>query len=319
MSAPIIFNGEPLGYSPIAREMWRVVGEYQEGDLGDAQSDVLARTTVLIVRLARRIDARVLDRCPRLTMLVSATTGLDHIDVDLVAKRGIELLSLRGETGFLSSIPSTAEHAFGLMLALLRNIVPASASVRAGLWQRDRFRGRQLKGRRLGLVGLGRTGRMVASYAAAFGMRVSYYDPHVIDQDFHRWGNLDELLGGCEIVSLHVHLTEQTQRIIGAPQLQTMPVGAWLINTSRGGLIDERALAAQIRSGRLAGVAVDVLDNELDGIATSPLFQAMRDGYNILITPHLGGATIDAMHECEEFIARKAVDHIARRLHASRK
>lgn len=306
MMTRVVFNAEPAGFSPAARDLWQQAGEYYEGDLDDPRhADLLVRVTVLIVRLARRIDQRVLDRCPCLKTLVSATTGLDHLDLDLLAKRRIELICLRGETEFLATIPSTAEHAFGMMLALLRNIVPASESVRDGKWQRDRFRGRQLRGRRLGLIGLGRTGRMMATYAAGFDMRVGYYDPHVNDSSIRRFDSLDALLQDSEIVSLHVHLTAHTRAMIGVAELQRMPRGGWLINTSRGGLLDEHALVEHIGAGHVTGAAVDVLDGEIDGITASPLWQAMRDGKNVLITPHLGGATLDAMQQCEDFIASK--------------
>lgn len=304
----VVFNAEPLGYSPRARAEWERIGSYHAGALDDPSlGSVREEATVLIVRLARRIDATVLGTFPSLRHLVSATTGLDHIDLDELARRGIRLWCLRGETEFLGTIPSTAEHTMALMLALLRHVPAAVRSVACGEWQRDRFRGRQLKGRRLGLVGLGRTGRMVAGYGQAFGMDVAYFDPNVADPAWRRFDSLDGLLANSEIVSLHVHLDETTRGMIGAGQFERMQTGAWLVNTSRGALVDEAALTASLRAGRLAGAAVDVIEGELGGIESSLLWQAVAEGLPVLITPHVGGATVDAMHQCEEFLAERFI------------
>lgn len=312
MNQEVIFNAEPSGFSPVARAQWISLGEYHEASLDDpAQVAVLARSTVLIVRLARHVGEDLLCRMPALRTLISATTGHDHIDKNALTVRGIRLLSLRGETDFLSTIPSTAEHCLGLILALLRRIPAAVQSVAAGQWQRDRFRGRQMKGRRLGLVGLGRTGRMVAGYAQALGMEVRYFDPHVEVGEWNRADNLHELLAWAEIVSLHVHLTNQTRDMIGSKQIAAMTPGAWFINTSRGGLVDERALVSALKEDRLSGAAMDVLATELQDIEASPLLQAMRAGVNVIITPHIGGATIDAMHACEEFVATRYSETLA--------
>lgn len=306
MTRSVVYNAEPLGFSPAASGIWKSFAEYIEGSLDDSRlAEARACARVLIVRLARRIDAQVLDGFPKLRWLVSATTGLDHIDQEEVGRRGIEIISLRGETEFLSSIPSTAEHTMALLLALLRSIPAAVASVGRGEWERDRFRGRQLKNRRMGIVGLGRTGRMVAQYASAFGARVAYFDPHVKEVAWEKRTHLPDLLNDSEILSLHVHLDGNTRGMIGARELALLPSGARLVNTSRGALVDEAALVAMLRSRHLAGAAVDVLAHELDDIRSSPLWQAMGDGLPLIVTPHIGGATLDAMNQCEEFIACK--------------
>ena len=308
MIREVVYNAEPLGYSSRAQRLWEQVGSYHAGAIDEPSlAAVRATATVLIVRLARHINAEVLDAFPRLRHLVTATTGLDHLDLDEIGRRGVRVLCLRGETAFLGTIPSTAEHTMALMLGLLRHVPAAVRSVAAGEWQRDRFRGRQLKGRRLGLVGLGRTGRMVATYASVFGMEVSYYDPHVEERAWRRHPSLGALLAESEILSLHVHLDDDTAGMIGALQLDLLPSGAWLVNTSRGGLIDEAALVDRLRDGRISGAAVDVLATELQDIQASPLWQVMRDGLPVIITPHIGGATTDAMHACEEFVAERFV------------
>ena len=309
MNRIFVYNLEPLGFSPAARTAWQRVGDYVEGAVdAPALADARKDATVLIVRLARRIDVDVLEHFPKLRWLISATTGWDHLDLSAIETRGIQLVSLRGETEFLSSIPSTAEHTMALLLGLLRFLPTAVASVMKGEWERDRFRGRQVKGRKLGIVGLGRTGRMVATYAGSFGAQVAYFDPYVDDPTWKKKASLVELLRESEIISLHVHLDNSTQNMIGSTELDLLPHGAYLLNTSRGGLVDEGALVERLRTGHLAGVAVDVLANELDGIQQSHIWQAMNEGLSVIVTPHIAGATIDAMHQCEEFIVRRFLD-----------
>lgn len=302
----MIYNAEPLGFSQAARAKWETLGNYVEGTIDDKTlAGERAQAEILIVRLARRIDASVLCHFPMLRWIVSATTGLDHLDLVMLKARKIKLISLRGEIEFLNDIPSTAEHTMALLLALLRRLPAAVTSVIQGDWERDRFRGRQLKGRKLGIVGLGRTGRMVANYAHAFGAVVVYVDPQVDDRNWARKDSLSDVLRECEIISLHVHLNDSTRHMIGANELAQMPKGAYLINTSRGALIDEFALVDRLRSGHIAGVAVDVLANEIHGVHQSALWQGMLEGLPVIVTPHIGGATQDAMHQCEEYIVDK--------------
>lgn len=306
MNSIFVYNAEPLGFSRRARADWDRVGIYVEGEFDDPELNAARlNTEVLIVRLGRRIDSNFLDFFPNLRWLISATTGLDHLDLVELKSRQIDIVSLRGETEFLSTIPSTAEHTIALLLAMLRNLPAAVASVQNGDWLRDSYRGRQLKSRKLGVVGLGRTGRMVAEYASAFGARVAYFDPNVNDPAWDKKDSLEDLLIDSEIVSLHVHLDESTVGMIGRRELDLLPDGARLVNTSRGALIDEDALVESLGSGRLAGVAVDVLADELVDIHSSPLWRAMKSGFPVIITPHVGGATLDAMQQCEEFVVQK--------------
>lgn len=301
-SKVVILNLEPRGFSQQAKEGWQAQGDYHEAEFDTRECQTVAGlATVLIVRLARKITAEILDGFPKLEVLISATTGHDHIDQEALAARNIRLVSLRGDDDFLATIPSTAEHAFALMLALLRKIPLAQQSVLEGRWQRDNFIGRQLSGCRLGIVGLGRTGKMLAGYATAFGMQVSYFDPSVSDErSYQRCESLSALVEGCEILSLHVHLSDDTEGMINQSILASANQGLYLINTSRGQILDEHAVVSALQSGQLAGVAVDVLASELDDIKQSPLHAAARRGENVIITPHIAGATVDAMQTCEE-------------------
>lgn len=303
----VVLNAEPSGYSVKAIERWKEKGYTYITSGWDEimQRQHFNEVNVLITRLAKKIDVQVLAKFPSLTHLVSATTGLDHIDITSLDKRNIRLVSLRGHDEFLRTIPSTAEHTWALLLALLRKIPAANEHVKQGFWDRDSFRGYQLKGKTIGIIGLGRTGTKVAAYAKAFDMKVCYVDPYVDNSDFTRCGSLDALLGMSDVISIHVHLKEDTQHLLAAHNAGLIKDGCLLINTSRGKIIDEAAVAKVLASGKLGGIATDVLAYELDDIKKSPLWMAQQKNYNIIITPHIGGATYDAMWACEEFIAEQ--------------
>jgi D-3-phosphoglycerate dehydrogenase len=300
----IVLNAEPSGYSNKAIEKWKLKGfEYiASGWKEIAENNRFEAVQILIVRLAKKIDKPVLDKFPDLTHLVTATTGLDHIDITAINERGIKLVSLRGQDDFLRTIPSTAEHTWALLLALIRNIPAANEHVKKGQWNRDLFRGYQLKEKKLGIIGLGRTGRKVAAYAKAFDMQVHYFDPHVDDHDFEKMSQLEELLSSSDIISMHVHLNEETFHLIGEHNMNAVKKDCLMINTSRGNVMDEEAVVKALMSKKIKGVATDVLSTELEDIKLSPLWQAQQQNANVIITPHLGGATWDAMWACEEFI-----------------
>lgn len=300
----IVLNTETIGYSPQAIKAWEDKGytylptSWQQID----KTQSFPGVTVLIVRLQRRIDEQVLSKFPDLQTVVSATTGHDHLSLKAISNRKIRLVSLRGHDDFLRTIPSTPELCFGLLISLVRNIPAASESVRKGKWNRDEFRGYQLKGKTLGIIGLGRTGRMMAGFGTGFGMKVAYYDPFVNDKRYDKADDLVSLLRISDIVSLHVHLDAGTTHLLNGDNIRYIKQGGFLINTSRGGVWNEEAIVEQLKNKHIAGVATDVLSGELNGIKASPLWQAQQEGYNILITPHIGGATFDAMWACEEFI-----------------
>lgn len=300
----IVLNAETTGYSSKAVKAWQERGytyrpsSWQEIDATNSFPGV----SVLIVRLQRKIDDQVLGRFPDLTTLVSATTGHDHLSLKAIADRKIRLVSLRGHDAFLKTIPSTPELCFGLLLALVRHIPAANESVKQGVWNRDAFRGYQLKDKTLGIIGLGRTGHMMARFASGFGMKIAFFDPHVEDGHFEKFSELNALLRVCDVVSLHVHLEASTTRLINQENIAEIKPGCFLLNTSRGGVWDERAIVDALKAKRIAGVAADVLSGELIDIRTSALWQAQQEGENIIITPHLGGATFDAMWACEEYM-----------------
>lgn len=288
---PRIAIAEPKGFSPRARALLAEVGDVVEG---------YADADVLWVRLRQYIGAAIMDAAPSLRVIATPTTGLNHIDMREAERRGIAVLSLRGEREFLDEVRATAEHTLALMLALLRRIPEAVEHVRRGEWDRDRLRGCELYGKTVGIVGYGRLGRIVARYVHAFEARVVTSDPHVRAADAGRpLVPLDELLTEADIVTLHVNLTPENQGFFGRREFAAMRRGSWFINTSRGELVDEAAMIEALESGWLAGAAVDVVSDEYAASRRPPVHR------NLIVTPHIGGCTVESMEKTEVFLARK--------------
>jgi D-3-phosphoglycerate dehydrogenase len=313
-----VLNAEPAGYAPEARAILQGVAEVTEAALPrPALLRALPDYDVLIVRLGHQVDGELLAAGRRLLAVVTATTGLDHVDEAGAARRGVAVLSLRGEAAFLRTVAATAEHTWALLLALLRRVPAAVEAVRAGGWDRDAFRGRELAGRRIGLVGLGRLGRRVARYALAFEMPVAAHDPYATDwpDDVERAGSLADLLVRSDVLSIHVPLTAETRGLVGRRELAALPVGAVLLNTARGDVVEPEGLLWALQSGHLAGAALDVLPGEREPgrAAAAALLAYARARDNLLITPHVGGATVESMARTEVFMARKLVSFLRAR------
>lgn len=305
-----ILNAEPLNYSEAAREILQTLGSVDERYLNrEGLLACLSDYDILIVRLGFQVDRALLDAGRRLCAIVTATTGLDHIDAAYAEKRGIAVLSLRGEYEFLRSIPATAEHTWALLLALIRQIPWAYSSVLEGRWERDAFRGRDLSKRRLGILGLGRIGEKIARYGLAFGMDVAAYDPAPLGEveGINLCDSMMALLRRSDVLCVHVPLNESTERLIGAAELAELPPGAMVINTSRGAVLDEAALVNALKSNQLAGAALDVVADEREqcGNGREALVAYARNHTNLLVTPHIGGATVESMRDTEVFMAEK--------------
>jgi D-3-phosphoglycerate dehydrogenase len=303
-----ILVAESAGFAPGAAEVLRGIGELTLADVDRAGLVAGVRDhDVLWVRLRHQVDTDVMDAGTRLRVIVTPTTGLNHIDVDEAQRRGIVVLSLRGETDFLRNVVATAEHTLALMLALLRRVPAARDHVNGGGWDRDRFKGHEVHGKTVGIIGFGRLGKIVAKYVAALGAEVLVTDPvtpQEVDSDAVTVVSIDELLVRADVVTLHVNHTADNDRFFGRSQFARMKRGAWFVNTARGELLDEEALLECLESGHLAGAALDVLRAETSGrLDRRPLVQYARDHDNLIITPHIGGATIESMEKTECFLA----------------
>jgi D-3-phosphoglycerate dehydrogenase len=304
-----ILNLEPQGYCQPALDTLNLLGKVDDGPLTRKQLlKKIADYHVLVTQLGHNIDKEVLSQAENLKAIVTNTTGLDHIDIETAKIKKIAVLSLKGETDFLSTVTATAEHTWGMLLALLRNIPAAHFSVIKGKWERNRFIGNDLYGKTLGIIGYGRLGRMVAGYGLAFGMEVITYDPYAneIGRGVRSTG-FEELLKTSDVVSLHVPLNAETVHLLGSREFALMRPGALLINTSRGKVVDEKALLKVIKNGKLAGAALDVLEDErnFQGKISSLLIKYAAQHDNLIITPHIGGATHDSMQKTELFVINR--------------
>ena len=310
-----ILNVEPINFSNEARSILQSIGELVEKEVSsrDELINLVKDFDVLIVRLRFQIDKKILKNAPRLKVIVSATTGLDHIDLDFAKSRGISILSLKGESEFLRSIPATAEHTWALLLSLVRKIPWAFDDVKRGHWNRDNFRGHDLEGKKLGVLGFGRIGEKVAKYALAFNMEIGAYDPYRKEWPNYvkRFHSIDNFLKWLDILTIHIPLNNDTRNFVDRRRLIQMRKGSLIINTSRGDVIDEKALVDLLKSGHIAGAALDVVSGETTGSISHDLILYASNNQNLIITPHIGGATQESMWKTEIFMAKKLRKYIA--------
>ena len=258
----------------------------------------LAIAEILVTRSYNRVDRALLDGAPHLGLIAQGTSGIDNIDADAARERGIEIVSLPGENA-----NAVAELVIAFMLMMTRTIPQYTEEMRRGVFHRDDCATRhELRHYRLGIVGLGEVGRRVACLAGAFGVPVSAFDPYI--DDFAARGamptpSLDALLESSDILTLHVPLTDETRRMIAAPQLARLPRGAFLINAARGEVLDQQAALDALAANHLAGLALDVYDPE-------PPASALPNDPRLVLTPHIAGCS----HECKASIGEKLYERI---------
>jgi D-3-phosphoglycerate dehydrogenase len=281
----------------------------RHGLKGAALQEALRGADAVIVRSGTTITAELLEDPGKLRAVVRAGVGVDNIDVAAATRKGIVVMNTPG-----GNTVSTAEQTLALLLALARNIPAADAHVRQApaKWDRTRFTGAQLAGKTLGVVGLGRIGREVARRAAGFDMKVVGFDPFLSPDRAAQLGieavsSLDQLLPRCDFLTVHVPLTDETRDLVGARELALLPPGARVLNCARGGIVNEPALAEALRSGRLAGAALDVFVQEPPP-ADHPLLKMP----NVVLTPHLGAATVEAQTSVAREAAQLVIDYLTR-------
>ena len=242
----------------------------------------------LIVRSATTVDARLLEAAPELKVVGRAGVGVDNIDVAAASERGVAVVNAPG-----GNTVSAAELTMALLLSVARRVSEADRSMREGRWDRANLQGVELRGRTLGVVGAGRIGSTVADRCRAFGMRVIVHDPYLSADRLAELRSvvveMDQLLAEADVITLHVPLTDETRGLIGESALLKMKKGSFLVNLSRGGVVDEAALARALIEGRIAGAGLDVYETE-PLPPESPLLSAP----NLVLTPHLGASTKEA-------------------------
>lgn len=310
-----ILIAESEDYSEEAITMLSEIGNVDKRNINRLDLlNIIHVYEILIIRLANYIDAEVFEKAVKLKYIISATTGTDHIDLVEMRKKGVELICLKGEEEFLSKIPSTAEHTWALVLALIKKIPSAFSDVKKGSWDRQSFRGHNLEGMRLGILGLGRVGKQVANYGLAFGCQVGSFD-NKKDAEIDNVKSFEapqELLKWCDILSIHIPYNSSNHLFLNKELLKFLRKGAYVVNTSRGGIWDEQVICNLLISGYLGGVATDVLTGELNptGVACNPLVRCAQKVDSLIITPHIAGATFESMARTEIFVVDKLLKQI---------
>jgi D-3-phosphoglycerate dehydrogenase / 2-oxoglutarate reductase len=298
------------GLSPAGVEALRKGGF--EADVkqvkGKELLDALQYADALVVRSATQVTAEVLAASPksggqpRLRVVGRAGVGVDNIDTDACKELGIAVVNAP-----LAATNAVAELSFAMMLGLARHVARADASMRRGEWEKKAFMGTELRGKTLGLVGIGRIGGRVAELSKAFGMAVVAYDPYVPHDKARALGvekkeRLEEVLAASDYVSVHVALTPETRHLIGERTLQHVRKGACLINLSRGAVVDTAALVRALKAGSIAGAGLDVFEEE-----PLPAQHELRSLPNVILTPHVAASTREAQDLAGAMVAEQVV------------
>ncbi|MCD6552308.1 hydroxypyruvate reductase [Thermotoga sp.] len=253
---------------------------------------------VLVVRSATKVTADVIEAGKNLKIIARAGIGLDNIDIQKAKERGIKILNTPG-----ASAPSVAELAIGLMLACARHIARATISLKESKWEKKMLKGKELLGKTLGLIGFGNIGQEVAKRALGFGMKIIAYDPARPRTDLPvEYVDLDTLLKESDFISLHVPLTESTKHIINKETISKMKDGVIIVNTSRGGTIDEEALYKALVSGKVYAAGLDVFEVEPP---TDELRKKLLSLDNVVVTPHIGASTAEAQKRVGKELVEK--------------
>jgi D-3-phosphoglycerate dehydrogenase / 2-oxoglutarate reductase len=268
----------------------------------------LALADALIVRSATAVDADLIESAPKLRVIGRAGIGVDNIDIAAATNAGVLVVNAPRANSV-----SAAEHTMGLILSQARNIAQADASLRGGRWDRKRFGGVELFDKTLGVVGLGRIGMLVAERAASFGMHLIGYDPYVVsaraeEAGVELVGDLRDLCAAADFITIHLPKTRETEGLFDATMFSAMKDGVRLVNAARGGIVDEDALAEAVRSGKVAGAALDVYASE--PMTGGPLL----DLPNVVLTPHLGALTREAQERAGTDVAEAVTSALAGRL-----
>jgi D-3-phosphoglycerate dehydrogenase len=305
MSTTRIFVADDVsdnGLQPL-REAGFVV-EKKTGLAPEALRLALADSEGLVVRSETKVTPDLMDAARKLRVIGRAGVGVDNIDVPAATARGIVVMNAPD-----GNTITTAEHTLALLVALARNIPQANASVKAAKWERKRFIGAELQGKTLGIIGLGRIGRAVAARARAFGMKIIGHDPFIAPDQARdleiESASMDEVFSRADFLTVHTPLTSETRGLIGAPAFAKMKKGARIINCARGGLVDESALYQAIKSGTIAGAALDVFEQE-----PPPPDHPLLGLDEVIVTPHLGASTTEAQEGVAVTVAEQMRDYL---------
>ena len=248
-----------------------------------------------------KIDKKLLEGTT-VSLINTCSTGMNHIDVEYCNKNNIEIYSLTKDMELINNLPSTSELAFGLMMSLLRKIPQSKKHVSNYQWDYTQFMGRQIKDLNIGIIGYGRLGKMMYKYCRSFGAKVMVYDPYVTNIACN---SLENMISNADVISLHVHVTPETKYMINKEILGYCKKSPYIINTSRGEIVNETDIVNALKLGLISGYGADVVENEFDDLTKSPIIKAMNAGENIIVTPHTGGMTVEGQTRAYEWAINK--------------
>jgi D-3-phosphoglycerate dehydrogenase / 2-oxoglutarate reductase len=292
----IIYLGADVGFKAMSEELGgHAVAEHADASAKDVAEVLKDAHGLLDASMKVRITNEMVQKAENLKIISCATTGSDHIDREELEKRSIPVRTLKEDRDLLLNLTPAAELSWALLMACARKLPAAFDHVKTGQWVRELFPGIMLRGKRIGIIGCGRIGGWMGRYAKAFGMEVVGYDPYAdpLPQGFVPV-RLQDLMQTSDFITVHVHLTEETQGLVSRECLEMLKPGSILINTSRGAVVDESALLQALQTGRLGGAGLDVIEGEPD-TDKHPLVEYARTHDNLLITPHCGGFSPDAV------------------------
>ena len=290
------------GLSPLRSSAFAV--EKRTGLSGERLQSALGDSEGLVVRSETKVTADLMDAASKLRVVGRAGVGVDNIDVAAATARGIVVMNAPD-----GNTITTAEHTIALLVALARNVPQANSSVKAAKWERKKYIGAELQGKTLGIIGLGRIGRAVATRAQAFGMKVVAHDPFLAPEQARdlevESASLDEVFARADVLTIHTPLTSETRGLIGTDAFAKMKKGVRIINCARGGLVDENALTQAIKAGIVAGAALDVFEQE-----PPPADHPLLSLDEVIVTPHLGASTAEAQESVAFTVAEQMRDYL---------
>lgn len=296
---------EPKDFSQKAMEDIHEIGEISLFD-GKDFDNFIVNKEVLFIRLAYFIGKEFLDKAKSLKYICTPTTGLNHLDLEELNTRNIKIISLQNEYEFLKTIRATPEHTFGLVLSLLRNYKNCFLKEENFHWDRDKYKGHELYKKKIGIIGYGRVGSILAKYFKAFDSEILYYDIDlsIKSKIASKEKSVKDVITKSDIVILSASYSPEYHQFFDKKKIDLL-FGKYFINTSRGELVDEKYLLNKIQDNFFAGVAIDVIQNETNRVNILQELIKYSQGQNVIITPHIAGATYESMWKTEEYIMKK--------------
>lgn len=277
-----------------------------------SEDDLIAKLTAkpvecLVVRSSTRVTQKVFQAQTGLKLVGRAGVGVDNIDVKAASAAGVKVMNTPG-----GNANAVVELTLGFMLALAREIPKADRSMKSGKWDKKAFKGVELKGKTLGLLGVGRIGFEVAKRSAAFGMHVLGYDPYlaenVLKEVCEPVKTVEDIYRRSDYISIHTPLTDETRGMVSDPQFDIMKPGVRIINAARGGILDEKALLRFIKDGKVAGAALDVYSEE------PPTYKALLEEDRLILAPHIGAATGESQDTCAEMLSGQIIQFFSKHI-----